>query len=107
MVRTFIQKVYHSDPLVCPKCNGNMKIIAFIEEEDTIRQILKHLGLWLPGNHDPPKQQTSPEGTQISNMIDMDFDTSLQAIREEIIPQMPYEDDYSQITPYDDECIGL
>ena len=36
-----------------------MEIIAFIEEEDTIRQILKHLGLWLPGNHDPPEQKTS------------------------------------------------
>lgn len=84
-----------------------MKIIAFIEEEDTIRQILKHLGLWLPGNHDPPEQKTYPTGTQIFNIIEMDFDTSLQAIREEIIPQMPYEDDYSQITPYDDECIGL
>jgi hypothetical protein len=32
----------------------------------------------------------------------MDFDTSLQAIQEEITPQMPYEDDYSQITSYDD-----
>jgi hypothetical protein len=102
-----IQKVYHTDPLVCPKCNGNMKIIAFIEEEDTIRQILKHLGLWLPGNHDPPEQKTCPAGTRIFNMIEMDFDTSLQAIREKIIPQTPYEDDYSQITPYDDECIGL
>jgi len=28
-------------------------------------------------------------------MIEIDFDTSLQAIREEIIPQMPYKDDYS------------
>ena len=84
-----------------------VKIIAFIEEEDTIRQILKPLGLWLPGNHDHPEQETCPAGTRIFNMMEMDFDTSLQAIREEIIPQMPYEDDYSQITPYDDECIGL
>ena len=102
-----IKKIYNSDLLVCPKCNGNMKIIAFIEEEDTIRQILKHLGLWLPGNHDPPEQKASPVGTQIFNMIEMDFNTSLQAIREEIIPQMPYEDDYSQITPYDDECRSI
>ena len=84
-----------------------MKIIAFIEEEDTKRQILKQLGLWLPGNPDPPEHKTCPAETQISNMIEMDFDPSLQAIREEIIPQMPYEDDYSQINPYDDECIGL
>ena len=84
-----------------------MKIIAFIEEEDIIRRILKHLGLWLAGNHDPPEQETILKGTQISNMIEMDFDTPLQAIREEVIPQILYEDDYSQITPYDDECVGL
>ncbi|NLY17423.1 MAG: carbohydrate ABC transporter permease, partial [Clostridiaceae bacterium] len=41
---------------------------------DTIRQILKHLGLWLPGNHDPPEQKASPVGTQIFNMIEMDID---------------------------------
>ena len=31
-----IQKVYHTDPLLCPKCNGSMRIISFIEEEETI-----------------------------------------------------------------------
>jgi hypothetical protein len=71
-----------------------MKIIAFIEEEDTIRQILKHLGLWLPGNHDPPEQKTCPAGTRIFNMIEMDFDTSLQAIREEIIYYLDADDGY-------------
>ncbi|MGM0688837.1 MAG: hypothetical protein ACQESO_04565 [Bacillota bacterium] len=24
-----IQKVYSRDPLICPKCNGKMKVIAF------------------------------------------------------------------------------
>ena len=28
-----IKKVYNTDPLLCPKCNGAMRIIAFIEEE--------------------------------------------------------------------------
>ncbi|MGI6527470.1 MAG: hypothetical protein ACOX25_08910 [Caldicoprobacterales bacterium] len=31
-----------------------MKIIAFIEEETVIKKILKHLNLWITGNHDPP-----------------------------------------------------
>jgi hypothetical protein len=34
------------DPLLCPKCQGIMKIISFIEEPDIIRKILVHLDLW-------------------------------------------------------------
>jgi len=49
-----IQKVYHVDPLKCPKCQGTMKIISFIEEPDVIRKILVHLNLWDFRNHDPP-----------------------------------------------------
>jgi hypothetical protein len=41
-----IQKIYEVDPLVCPKCFGAMHIIAFIEEPDVMKKILKHLGLW-------------------------------------------------------------
>ncbi len=36
-----IQKTYETDPLICPKCAGSMKIIAFIEREDLIQKILK------------------------------------------------------------------
>ena len=52
-----IQKIYQVDPLLCPKCHGAMKIIAFIEEEPVIRKILVHLGLWETRNHDPPDLQ--------------------------------------------------
>ena len=31
-------------PLLCPKCGGEMKIIAFITEAMVIREILGHLG---------------------------------------------------------------
>ena len=41
-----IQKIYQVDPLVCPKCFGAMRIIAFIEDPDVMKKILKHLGLW-------------------------------------------------------------
>ena len=41
-----IQKIYEVDPLICPKCSGEMRVIAFIEDPDAIQQILKHLGLW-------------------------------------------------------------
>ena len=42
-----IHKIYHVDPLICPKCSGKMKIIAFIEEEKVIKKILVHLNLWI------------------------------------------------------------
>jgi hypothetical protein len=47
-----IQKIYEIDPLTCPKCNGTMRVLAFIEETTVIRKILDHLGLW-----DVPKRQ--------------------------------------------------
>jgi hypothetical protein len=49
-----IQKIYQIDPLLCPKCQGPMKVICFIEDEALIKKILKHLGLWDTRNHDPP-----------------------------------------------------
>ncbi len=41
-----IQKIYNINPLLCPKCLGLMRIISFIEDEEIISKILKHLGLW-------------------------------------------------------------
>jgi hypothetical protein len=47
-----IQKIYEIDPLTCPKCQGPMRVIAFIGKGDAIKEIprggqaLKHLGLW-------------------------------------------------------------
>lgn len=40
-----IRKVYKVDPLICPKCNGSMRIISLIDDKNTIRKILLHLKL--------------------------------------------------------------
>jgi hypothetical protein len=65
----FIRKVYESDPLTCPKCQGEMRIIAFIDQADVIKKILQHLGLWeeslrlgsgqahAPPGRDPPVKE--------------------------------------------------
>ena len=50
-----IQKIYEVDPLVCPKCQGVMRIISFIEDRQVIRDILQHLELWLVRSRPPPK----------------------------------------------------
>ena len=49
-----IQKVYEIDPLICPKCQGDMKVISVIEDQAVIKKILQHLGLWETRSHDLP-----------------------------------------------------
>jgi hypothetical protein len=43
-----IKRVYEVDPLSCPECGGQMKVVAFIEppQTDVIEEILQHCGLW-------------------------------------------------------------
>lgn len=72
-----IQKIYEVDPLICPKCQGDMRVIAFIEDEPLTRKILKHLGLWNTRNHGPPVQSRTH------------------------IPELTYDDDYSQTPAVD------
>ena len=50
-----IQKIYEVDSLTCPKCQGVMRIISFIEDREVIKAILKHLGLWLVKSKPTPK----------------------------------------------------
>jgi hypothetical protein len=54
-----------------------MKIIAFIEDEAVIKKILKHLGLLETRNYDPSAQNPTH------------------------IPDLTYDDDYSQILAVD------
>ena len=76
-----IQKIYEVDPLVCPKCQGPMRIISFIEDREVVQAILKHLGIWLVRSRPPPKvsaplfactneawqQATEPAGSSEAN----------------------------------------
>jgi hypothetical protein len=52
---TLFNRVSEVDPLVCPKCNGQMRIIAFIEEEEIIKKVLAHLGLHPVKSKPPPR----------------------------------------------------
>jgi len=38
-----IKKVYGVDPLICPKCGSDMKIIAIIMNPEETEKILRHL----------------------------------------------------------------
>ncbi len=60
-----IQKIYEVNPLICPKCQGLMKILSFIESPEVIKKILKHLGLWEMKARPPPKSNTPPQNVHI------------------------------------------
>jgi len=38
-----IKRIYEVDPLVCPLCGSEMKLIAFITEHEVVDKILRHL----------------------------------------------------------------
>ena len=88
-----IRKVYETDPLVCPRCQKKMRVIAAIENPELIRSILAHLGLWLanarptPRAHSPSGRRPLPE--------DSCQDSQLPAREEE---------DYSQAPPAHWDC---
>ncbi len=57
-----IKEVYEIDPLSCPTCGGEMKLISFIErnQSEVIERILRHCGLWeeAPARAPPPVRKT-------------------------------------------------
>ena len=58
--RELIKKVWEADPLLCPQCHNEMRIITLIDEAAVIERILRHLGLWEAGvrvdaARDPPE----------------------------------------------------
>ena len=51
-----IRKVYEVDPLTCPKCQGQMRIIAFITDYAVVDRIINHLKLTFVADKPPPPQ---------------------------------------------------
>jgi hypothetical protein len=38
-----IKRIYEVDPLLCPSCGSEMKVIAFVTEHDVVDAILRYL----------------------------------------------------------------
>jgi transposase len=49
-----IRKVYEVDPMVCPKCGGQMKVIAFLTDYAVVDRIIDHLKLTFVAERPPP-----------------------------------------------------
>ena len=77
-----IKKIYEVDPLLCPKCKGPMRIISFIEDQEVIRTILQHLGLWDCRSRPPAKAHAPPAAAEAA----LPHDTPIYGD-----PQYPWE----------------
>lgn len=92
-----IKRVYHADPLLCPRCGGTMKIIAFIEARQGVilRKILEHCGLWHdPSSRSPPRDQRPSQQSNPDSRLTYDLDPDFQehARREQVDqPELPWE----------------
>ena len=51
-----IRKVYELDPMTCPKCGGQMKVVAFLTEYAVVDRIIDHLKLTFAAAKPPPPQ---------------------------------------------------
>ncbi|MEE9152374.1 MAG: transposase, partial [Thermoplasmata archaeon] len=56
-----IRKVYEVDPLLCPQCGTEMKVISFIEDHKVIDRIIRHLKLTFMAERPPPPQSVQKE----------------------------------------------
>ncbi len=64
MWRECIKKVWEVDPLVCPKCTGEMRIISFIYKKTVIEKILTHLNIFEEEKNQRAPPPTAPEYTE-------------------------------------------
>jgi hypothetical protein len=69
--REFAGCVYGVDVLTCPRCEGPMRWVAFIETEHIARRILEHLGI---PSRAPPRGRALPSGEQRSLVDDRGSD---------------------------------
>ncbi|MEN8256625.1 MAG: hypothetical protein ABFS09_02060 [Thermodesulfobacteriota bacterium] len=59
--RECIKKIWEVDPLECPDCQAEMKIVSFITDNRVIRKILTYLYLWREQPSRRPPARAGPE----------------------------------------------
>ena len=84
------------DPLTCPGCGDEMRIVSTIEQPDVIARNLSHLSMW-----PPPKRSPKPRkpGAGPSSYPE-------PKRRPAQPPAQRDHHDYSQATPWNDEDIS-
>ena len=59
-----IKKVWEVDPLTCPQCTGEMRIISFIYKKTVIKKILTHLNIFEEKKNQRAPPRSAPEHTE-------------------------------------------
>jgi hypothetical protein len=49
-----IRKTYEVDALICPRCGGRMRVVAFLTEYAVVDRIIRHLALTFATEKPPP-----------------------------------------------------
>ena len=71
----WIKKIYEVDPLTCPRCQAQMKIVAFIHDPKEIAKLTKNLGI--QQQRAPPLKSPKPPGSPSVRYFEPDL-TQLQ-----------------------------
>ena len=69
-----IARIYEVFPLLCPKCGGQMRLIAFVTEGTQIMKILEHIGVACEPLHIAP-----PRGPPLWEDCDAQVDDGVQS----------------------------
>ncbi len=64
-----IKKVYESDPLLCPYCGAEMRIVAFVVEASSLRRLLLGVGLG-PQEAEPLPRAPPGEGELVYEAVE-------------------------------------
>jgi len=101
---TLIKQIYEADPLLCPKCGGTMKVIAFIEarQGDVIRKILQHCGHWQDPAPRPPPQRAPKRPEPGFPLFHAALAEAAAEVDPEFLEHLRYEDLPEPQPPWDD-----
>lgn len=72
MWRECIKKVWKVDPLTCPKCTAEMRIISFIYKKTVIKKILTHLNIFVEKQNQRAPPVAPPEYTEPIEILPYD-----------------------------------
>lgn len=72
MWRECIKKVWEVDPLTCPKCTGEMRIISFIYKKTVIKKILTHLNIFEEKKNQRAPPRSIPEYSEAPEIVPYD-----------------------------------
>jgi hypothetical protein len=67
-----LARIYEVLPLVCPRCGGEMRLIAFITQAAAIGSILTHLGEAIRPPPLAPRARAPPEFEDVARALTLD-----------------------------------